>query len=65
MKKVKKIEFSQSIHKEKTEKGLPFTHTQIDKVVFQGSMKDKEFDINEAKQLLKKVQRKKRGSEST
>jgi len=54
-KKIKKIEFSQSIKKEKYEKSLPFTHDKIDKVVFQGSAKYKEFSIDEAKLLLKKV----------
>lgn len=54
-KKIKKIEFSQSINHEKTEKSLPFTHDKIDKVVFEGSLKDKEFNIYEAKELLKKV----------
>lgn len=29
-KKVKKIEFSQSFNKDKTEKDLPFTHHRID-----------------------------------
>jgi len=54
-KKIKKIEFSQSIKKDKFEKSLPFTHDKIDKVVFQGTSKNKEFSIDEAKLLLKKV----------
>ena len=33
-KKIKKIEFSQSFKKEKTQKGLPFTLDKIDKLVF-------------------------------
>ena len=32
-KKVKKIEFSQSFKKDKTEKSLPFTHYKIDQMV--------------------------------
>jgi hypothetical protein len=32
--KVKKIEFSQSLKKDKLDKSLPFTHAQIDKLVF-------------------------------
>lgn len=33
-KKIKKIEFSQSFKKDKTQKSLPFTHDKIDKLVF-------------------------------
>ncbi len=32
--KIKKIEFSQSFKKDKTEKDLPFTHNKLDKIVF-------------------------------
>eukprot|EP00347_Sterkiella_histriomuscorum_P013882 403363003 len=54
-KKIKKIEFSQSFKNEKLDKSLPFTHDKIDRIVFQDSMKNKEFNIDDAKKLLKKV----------
>ena len=46
--KVKKIEFSQSFKKEKLEEPLPFTHANLDKLVFQGSLKNKDFKIEDA-----------------
>ena len=49
MKKVKKIEFSQSLKKDKDNDSLPFTHSEIDRVVFQGTLKDKDFNIDAAK----------------
>jgi hypothetical protein len=54
MHKVKKIEFSQSFKKDRTEESLPFTHENLDRAVL-GTLNDKEFSINEAKKLLKKV----------
>mmetsp|Transcript_27211 Transcript_27211/g.26256 ORF Transcript_27211/g.26256 Transcript_27211/m.26256 type:complete len:83 (-) Transcript_27211:1190-1438(-) len=48
-KKAKKIEFSQSIKPLMEEKSLPFTHDKIDELVFNGSMKNRDFDINQAK----------------
>jgi hypothetical protein len=62
---VKKIEFSQSIKNNNkkgygSDKELPFTHKNLDQMVLQGSIKEKpDFDIAEAKKLLKSVVSKK------
>ncbi|TNV86900.1 hypothetical protein FGO68_gene2503 [Halteria grandinella] len=58
-KKIKKIEFSQSIKKagepRRAGQELVFTHQKLDALVLEGSLKGTNFNLDKAKELLKKV----------
>ena len=58
-KRIKKIEFSQSIKRGNLQKSLPFTHTKLDQIALEPSLQGSDFDIAQAKQLLKQVVSKK------